>query len=294
MKQEPAWAVEARALPLGGHKKLPHDCGEGKCLVVFHNETKYTAYCHRCGPQPPVWKPLPTLQERREAAAAQGQVERAIEADRRPPQPAVFDLAEWPLEARVWLFKAGLSHSEIRDLGAYYHPPTRRVVIPVIEGGRVTFWQARRIFGTSAAKYLSMPGGRETALPLYTAWPNQSYILTEDLLSSFKIRTAGFTGLCLMGTSLLTHTQNLIMESRRSVGIWLDPDPAGQNASAEIQRRLNLLGINTFNIVSERDPKLHSKAEIHEFITRHIPLADDEISQGLRQAHSSGELASLG
>lgn len=294
MKQEPAWVVEARALPLGGHKKLPHDCGEGKCLVVFHNETKYTAYCHRCGPQPPVWKPLPTLQERREAAAAQGEAERAIEADRRPPQPAVFDMAEWPLEARIWLFKAGLSHSEVATLGAYYHPTTRRVVLPVVEHGSVTFWQARRIFGSLGAKYLSMPGGRETSLPLYAGGLDRTPVLTEDLLSSFKIQTAGFTGLCLMGTSLLPHTEAWIIKSHGCVGIWLDPDAAGQNASAEIRRRLSLLGINTFNIVSERDPKLHSKAEIHELVTRYITVADDEVPQGLRQAGASSELASLG
>jgi hypothetical protein len=35
---------------------------------------------------------------------------------------------EWPLYARVWLYRAGLSNDDIRALGAYYVERLDRVV----------------------------------------------------------------------------------------------------------------------------------------------------------------------
>jgi DNA primase len=206
--------------------------------------------------------------------------------------PAVYDLAEWPLEARVWLFKAGFSHEEIRMFGLYYHPPTRRVVLPVVERGSVTFWQARRIFGTLGAKYLSMPGGRENTLPLYGS--GQTVTLVEDLLSCFKIATAGRMSLCLMGTSLLTPAMAwLIKNQDKQVLIWLDPDRAGMNAAASIQKQLALCGINSKLVSSEKDPKFYSKQGIRNLIdvTGHIPTTNDASTEGLRQVNPSSELA---
>ncbi|ANU79089.1 hypothetical protein Andromeda_14 [Pseudomonas phage Andromeda] len=285
------WLALAQQLPVGGHAKHPHYCGDGRPLVVFHNETKWSAYCHRCGNFPPVFKPLPTLQERVEAAERERQVEQAVAVDTRPPQPAVYDMAEWPLEARVWLFKAGLSHDEVSRSGAYFHPPTRRVVFPVFEDGRLTFWQARRIFGTTAAKYLSQPGGRESTLPLFGG--GSSIVLVEDLLSAYKIGTAGCKSLCLMGTKLLPIARAYLIKNPQPVGIWLDPDGPGRNAAAEIKNQLLMFGIESFDICTERDPKFHSKSEIRNVIGR-IPVANDAKSEGLRQAASSGELASIG
>ncbi|AEX65856.1 DNA primase [Pseudomonas phage Bf7] len=286
------WLALAQQLPVGGHAKHPHYCGDGRPLVVFHNETKWSAYCHRCGNFPPVFKPLPTLQERLAAVERERLQEEAVATDTRPPMPAVYDMAEWPLEARVWLFKAGLSHAEVSQSGAYYHPPTRRVVFPVFEDGRLTFWQARRIFGTTAAKYLSQPGGRECTLPLFGG----GYViaLVEDLLSAYKIGTAGCKSLCLMGTKLLPIARAwLIANPQYTVAIWLDPDGPGRSSAAEIKNQLLMFGIESQDILTERDPKFHSKQEIRNVFGR-IAVANDAKSKGLRQAAPGSELACIG
>lgn len=256
------WLTLAQAVPLGGHAKHPHDCGEGRPLVVFHNDTRWSAYCHRCGPIGSKFKPLPTLHERLEQRQKEQAADAGVERDRRPPQPAVFDLAEWPTEARLWLYKAGLSVKEIAQLGAYWHPPTRRVVLPVFTKDlSISFWQARRIFGSNGAKYLSMPGGRDSCLPLFGT--GSEVTLTEDLLSAFKIQTAGCMSLCLMGTSLLDHTlQWLVARPQLSINIWLDGDAAGMNAAAEVSRTLALFGRSVRVIRTDKDPKFHSKKEI--------------------------------
>lgn len=260
------WLPLAQALAVGGHAKHPHWCGVGRPLVVFNSDVSWSAYCHRCGKMPPVYKPLPTLQERVAIADKAKAADAAVQADRRPPMPAVFDLAEWPPEARLWLYKAGLSHPEISQLGAYYHPPTRRVVLPVLTPtGSLSFWQARQIFGSNGAKYLSMPGGRKSCLPLYGSGP--TITLTEDILSAFKISTANCMSLSLMGTSLLDHTLAwLVARPQLSINLWLDPDRAGLNAAGEIQRTLALVGREVRVIHSLRDPKLHSKREIAHVI----------------------------
>ena len=257
------WIDVAKALPVGGHKKIGHDCGPGLCLVVFHNPDKYSAYCHRCGPQAPEWKPLPTLAERAAKAKEQRDAEDLVAADRRPPQPAVYDLDEWPPEARLWLFKAGMSRSEIAAGGFYYHPPTRRVVVPVVVAGSLVYWQARQIFGSNGAKYLSMPGGRERCVPLFGAGPG--VVLVEDLLSAYKIQTAGFRSLCLMGTKLLPLLWEFLL-NEDDITIWLDPDGAGRDASREIRAKLQLVGKSCRDICTLRDPKFHSKREIQAIL----------------------------
>lgn len=258
------WLPLAQELQVGGHAKHPHYCGDGRPLVVFHSDTAWSAYCHRCGKFPPVFKPLPTLQERLAAADRERQQELAVTADRRPPMPAVYDMAEWPLEARVWVYKAGLSQQEAKTFGIYYHAPTRRVVVPVVSGGQLTFWQARRIFGTTGAKYLSMPGGRETTLPLYGN--GSELVLVEDLLSCFKTSTAGCTSLCLMGTKLLPVAMAHLLRLQKPVLIWLDPDPAGQKAAAEIQNQLTMVGIPCSIVGSLKDPKFHSRQGIQDVV----------------------------
>lgn len=258
------WITLAQSLPLGGKDKVEHDCGPGRPLVIWHREDGWSAYCHRCHDKLFKPKPLPTLQERLEARQREQAAVAAVERDTRPPQPSVFDVQEWPREARLWLYKAGLTIPEIAGLGAYFHPPTKRVVLPVIENGAVTFWQARCVIG-DGPKYLSMPGGRERCLPLYGE--GQAVTLTEDILSAYKISTAGHRALSLMGTSLLPVAFDWIIKNKPEVNIWLDPDGAGQRAASHIRDQLALVGIPSRRIMSPRDPKLHSKTEIRNLLT---------------------------
>lgn len=265
------WITLAQALPLGGKDKVEHDCGPGRPLVIWHRDDGWSAYCHRCHDKLFKPKPLPTLQERLDAKQREAAAVAAVERDTRPPQPAVFDVQEWPSEARLWLYKAGLTVAEIQALGCYYHPPTKRVVLPVVERGAVTFWQARCIFG-NGPKYLSMPGGRERCLPLYGE--GHAVTLTEDILSAYKISTAGHRALSLMGTSLLPVAFDWIIKHKPVVNIWLDPDGAGQRAASQIRDQLALVGISSRRIMSPRDPKLHSKPGIRDLLT-HDPKAQE-------------------
>jgi DNA primase len=97
-----------------------------------------------------------------------------------------------------------------------------------------------------------------------------------------------------MGTKLLPPATAYLLKNRQlKVVVWLDPDPAGRNASAEIRRQLGMMGIRAEDIVTNADPKFHSKQEIRD-VLGHFSVANDEGPKGLRQAYPSGELAIIG
>lgn len=251
------WLPQAQQLKLGERRKVAHDCGNDS-MIVSHKHDGFSAWCFRCHDKGWHPKPPPTLAERLANRQTQAAADATIEADPRPPQPANFDVASWPLAARVWLFKAGLFVEDIAKLGAYYHPRTRRVVLPVFEGDRLAFWQARCVEG-DGPKYLSSPVPKGSVVPRYGA--GRAVTLVEDILSAFRVGMEG-EGWSLMGTELSTQVLSKLLQDGRPVQLWLDPDDAGQSAAATILRTLENTGIKCRNIISDKDPKLLSRAEV--------------------------------
>lgn len=286
-----SWLAKAQALKLGGRKRTTHDCGPGTCMIVNHTEDGWSAYCFRCDDDGFVPAPRPTLQERQARRAAQQAAADEIEASPVPPMPADYDVAGWPLAARVWLFKAALFVSDIEALGIYYHAPTNRVVIPVFDDGQLVYWQARRIEG-DGPKYLNPVVERGAILPRYGS--GDCIVLTEDILSAVRCGMAA-EGWSLMGVSLPQRTLTRIMQDGRPVIVWLDPDPAGQSAATDVMRTLQLTGIPCANIVSPKDPKLHSRAEVKHHIqealqrARPEPTATAQAPQGVPASAPHGE-----
>ena len=71
------------------------------------------------------------LKDRNAAFAAAQAADNKVSVSVELPAPAVRVWADWPAASRLWLLKAGLSSADLPRLGAYYHPPTDRVVLPV-------------------------------------------------------------------------------------------------------------------------------------------------------------------
>lgn len=91
--------------------------------------------------------------------------------------------------------------------------------------------------------------------------------LTEDMLSSIKIGLAGCEGWAVLGTVVSAHMVAAILKRGTAVNVWLDPDAAGRKGAAKIIKQLSAYGVECRNIVSERDPKLHTRAEIKEYLS---------------------------
>lgn len=264
MLQPASWLPLANSLKLGERLRTDHDCGGGRTLTLRHDERGLHAFCFRCndsGWKPPAPEPL-------EARLAR--LRKQVEADTIAassvglPEPAVREWAAWPEGCRVWLLKAGLCSADLPGLGAYYHPPSQRVVLPVLgASGRVLFWQARAVDGRQP-KYLAPPVNKASIIPAYGTAPKVT--LTEDLLSAYKVGKVG-EGWSMLGTSLNDNTLGALLRRGCEVNVWLDPDPAGQRGAAKALAKLRAVGLKCNNIISKVDPKLVHLSDIKELLS---------------------------
>lgn len=284
-----SWLDQAQELAEGRRARVGHDCGPGACMIVEHKAEGWSSYCHRCADKGWVPKPMPTLAERVARKQAQLLADKEIERDPRPPYPPTFDVQQWPLQARVWLFKAGLFVEDIADLGAYYHEPSRRVILPVTKDGKLVYWQGRNVglCELGAPKYINPSVDRAELVAEYGTGPE--IVLTEDILSAYRVGMAT-EAWSLLGTKLPTPILVRLLNAKRPVFVWLDDDDhgnnPGQHAAAVIKRTLTNVGIPCTNIRTTKDPKLLSRAEIKEVlrVARHNLACGDEASQAVHQA----------
>lgn len=259
-----SWLDKAKALPQGGRSRTDHDCGPGRTLTVRHDEQGYHAFCFRCnlpGWAPPEPVPLAVRLERiRNSQIADAKTAASVGL----PEPRVNAWAEWPDTARLWLLKAGLSSADLPRLGAYYHPPSDRVVLPVLaRSGRVLFWQARAVDGR-LPKYLAPDTPKDSFVAQYGS--AREVTLTEDLLSAYKVGRSG-EGWSLMGTSISRHCLHLLSLRGCRVNVWLDPDAAGIKAARKVLAAVRSIGLEARQITSAKDPKLIHQQEIKELLT---------------------------
>jgi hypothetical protein len=92
-------------------------------------------------------------------------------------------------------------------------------------------------------------------------------VLTEDILSAYKVSTAApVQGWAMMGTSLKPHITQAVMKQGKPVAIWLDPDGAGKLGAAKAQRELKAVGVECRIVSSTKDPKLLHRATIRELL----------------------------
>lgn len=265
MALEPeTWLPKARELALGQHRKVDHVCGGGRTLRVAHEPDGYRAWCFRCNDSGWHPHPTPSLAERLARLKEKDEQERAVEADRRPPMPASFDVGEWPLEARVWLYRAGLCNDAIRRHGIYYCPKLDRVVLPVVHGDKLAYWQARG-FDRDRPKYLNPPIDRTNLTADYGR--QGPVVLCEDILSAIRLGEVA-RGWCILGTSFGDLTATRVAEAAKRDGccLWFDPDSAGRKATAKALARLRLLGLEPRIIRSDKDPKFYSADELRRYI----------------------------
>ena len=270
------WLKQAQALPLGASERTDHDCGSGRTLKVDHKARGWGAWCWRCGEKGWVPKPPESFAERLSRMRAAATLEEEARRSTAPPSPKEHDPAQWPPEARLWLFKAGMNLSEIRRLGIYYCPPMKRVVIPVFDQGQVVYWQART-FDPDRPKYLNPQVDRARLVARFSVpagphdrqniFDRRTLVLTEDYLSAWKV-SRSFPAWSLLGTSFPSGLLPEIMSDSPAIAVWLDPDEAGEKGGNKITRQLRAYGLSVVKLPPSRlDPKLMSQAEIIDHVT---------------------------
>ena len=274
MALDPAgWLEKAQALPEGGSARVGHDCGPGRVLVVEHKEDGWRAHCFRCSTELGegwVPKPTPSLgeriarQRRLQAAGAAARERGCLHMPEGEPDPQ-----RWPTAARAWLYKAGMSNKAIREFGAVWSEEMERVIIPLYQDGVLTYWQGRNygVVDDYNPKYLNPKVDRNKLLyrGIYET-VHEPLVLTEDILSAWKIQQAGFAAWSVMGTSLSEANLVIVLQTRQPVILWLDPDDAGRRGMRKMHKTLTAYGVDVCRIDSESDPKLLSRYEIRRLL----------------------------
>lgn len=264
MLDRSTWEQHTKLLPKPGQSaRFEHDCGEGRVLKVAHADHGYTAWCFRCGDSGFIPHPAPSLSERLARLEAQRNAEARVSSSVELPAPANVDphAGGWPLAARVWLYKAGLSNDDIMRLGAYYHEPTGRVILPVYKDGRAVYWQGRDPTwkrGSPKIKYINPPVDKSQLCAKYGAGP--VIVLTEDILSAFRVSRVT-EAWSLLGTALASGVLADLIAQGKPVVLMLDPDAGGQKATTKIVQKLRMLGVPVSIALPHRDPKYLTKEE---------------------------------
>lgn len=286
-----SWLHLAEGLDIGRKRRHDHDCGPGKTLLISRDDRGYSSYCWRCsdhgfapGPQESLADKLARLARLRaadkELAPVIGNGGRSDVASTLPG-PTTYDVDSWPASAALWFYRAGLSRHDIGALGAYYHAPSGRCVLPVFgaedrrdgtEQGpgqaeelvvRVPlYWQARTLDGRFP-KYIGASFRPPSMIARWGSAPSPT--LCEDILSAYKVGLVG-EGWAVMGTSVPSAYIAELLKRQVRVNIWLDPDAAGRRAANKYKRQLQAYGLEVNDIRSTLDPKKHTLGQIKEYV----------------------------
>lgn len=258
------WLEVAKKLPINGKHRMVHGCASDKSMIVSHSAKGYTAFCFRCGTVGFEGHGFRTLAELEE-------IKRVNEAARRcatstelrlPPKSRDFDRA-----GILWLAKAGISETRARLLGIYWSEEIKRVVIPVYnKAGKLTFWQARRVFDDKTCKYLSPAINRDEVL--YWCIPEEAtterIVVTEDIASAIRVGKH-VPAASLLGTKVSSQQIDQLTQYGE-VTIWLDPDDAGREGAYKLRKACSLFS-QVSNVVSRVDPKNLSDEEIRQHLS---------------------------
>lgn len=142
-------------------------------------------------------------------------------------------------DSKLWLSSYEFGKSLV---DAYYIKETDDgILLPIFDPDyNIVGTQLRR--RVSKPKYLTRSVQPFSYLPEY----GDTIVITEDLLSSYKLNSVGYPALCLLGTKLSKQAMALLVTAhtldnvQRAV-VWLDDDLAGHKGTVDLMRELNVI-----------------------------------------------------
>lgn len=265
------WLQQAQRANLrdGMQVRGDHACGDPGSLLLSREGSLLRAHCFRCGGRGR-FREQESIGERVTRLAAQQKADAEAQASLHLPEPRVYDLREWPVDAALWFYKMGFSPSMIAETGGYWCPALGRVVVPIMQDGRAIFWQARATKRTP--KWIGPRLPKQGLVYKNGEGKGDTIVLCEDMLSAYKVgrETEAWS---LLGTSLSTQLGTLLASGKR-VATWLDNDVGrrgfnnnpGQKSAKKILATLRAYGIDARNIVTDKDPKCYDRDYIKRMI----------------------------
>ena len=250
------WRDIANSLTIGNKRRIPH-CGSDNSAIVSKSIKGLHIHCFRCGLQEFV--PVNEWSLKELLAAREVQKELRSNTGRMPNDSVPLSDPSVPREARLWVLRAGITPELATDaLGIMWSDRYKRVMCPIRQGVIL----ARSVYKEIKPKYLLL-GSRSGA---FFHMPNEGkpLVLTEDILSAYRVYQAGYSAGAVLGTSLPTEIAYEIATKYKDVLLWLDPDAAGRKGAIAVKKSLALYPVRVRAIKTKYtcDPKYLSVAQI--------------------------------
>ena len=226
-------------------------------LSITNKGGTYLFKCHHCGDKG-AYTPA-SLRKRKAPTEPEKTVKKALILP-----SDVVSFTKMPIDARKWLFDAGLHNKEALEYGIVYSPQSNRVILPIYRNGELKAYQARRLhawgpkylsYGENAELYLWLPG--ETGKPL---------VVVEDYLSAVRVHQLGYSALALFTTTIKKPMLLAIAKTQMQVIVWLDSDNVDvKRKERKLLRELqSLLGESkVFYAEGLGDPKRLTNEQLH-------------------------------
>lgn len=250
----------------GEQGKYNHtDCSMGEDtktrLYVKNLDGAYVWHCHNCS-ESGYYRPRETVQSIREDMDMSSRVGvvRSTGADAYKAL-GVREYSEFDIRGKLWLSRYGFDESMITQYGI--KEMLHGVLMPtyldfdVVTGYQMRRYDAKPKYHTDTTHTFSL---------LHNLLSPKLVILTEDLLSSYKLHKAGYSTVCLLGTKVSEHAcRTILANGYNRVVLWLDDDPAGHTATLKYLRELAPLfatGVTSINIQQPKEIPMSSLLEM--------------------------------
>jgi hypothetical protein len=170
-----------------------------------------------------------------------------------------------------WAGKYGLSTEELLTRGCLWSERKQQLIFPWYDDtGRLILWQSRNFSPLAKSKALTY-GKSKDVLPIYpgpgaseSRIPAGTLAIVEDPISAIKTARYVDSMPCL-GSDIPTGKITRLARFYGLARVWLDGNmyPNAQR----IARRLEMLGVETKAVWTDKDPKEHSDKEILDILS---------------------------
>jgi len=272
-----------------GEEVHVHHCKQGRNndRLYIKRETNgdIIAYCHHCGARG-IHRESGTrnihtkrLLSHHEAKDSSGAL--AL------PKDIEFNINKWPVDARVWPMKYGITEDELNANRVGYSERSGGIVLPTFDAkGILSAFSVRfdkngierfkKYTGRSPAKYRTYRAKNVTGFNrLFVADKAHGTsiigsklvaVLVEDVLSAIKVSRIA-EGIALQGTGIDDEAVFTLAKKYDIIFIWLDNDNNQvKKSQSKLIKRLQLYNRNINIIYTDRDPKEFTTKEIENIL----------------------------
>jgi len=242
------------------HSTCPAGEDNRNRLYVKNVDGAYLWHCHNCGDSG-YYRPKETTKRITDASAYVDVSSTRNFIPYSKLKETTYKINDMPIEAQLWLARYEIDDILTNEYGICYTTyPSRGVVLPIFgeDYSSVIGYQIRTF--NEGYKYISYTNYRHSYLKVDSYY--NLLLVTEDLLSSYKLHKAGFSTLCLLGTKMSFNALSICGKFAKVV-LWLDDDEAGHSSMLRLTKEISPVCTNTTAIVSAQ-PKEFSIEKLSE------------------------------